>query len=138
MPCIIVQVDTIAEVASSSIDGNIYNYLSGFLSDYDYAKLILNVTDPAWASHLAEIVYVFGNPAAAEKPFSEEDKILNKEIMSRWANFARSGIPFASSSEEEWLPVVPVCDNSPDIYANVGVDPRYLYITVDGLSLIHI
>jgi hypothetical protein len=114
------------------MDGNIYNYLFGFLSEYDCAKLYLTVTDPTWASHLAEIVYVFGNPAA-EEPISEKDKILNKEIMSRRANFARSGIPVASSFEEEWLPVVPVSDNSPaDIYANVGVNPRYLYITGDG------
>jgi len=127
----------IAQIASSSIDGNIYNYLFGFLSDYDYAKIYLNVTDPAWMSHTAENIYVFGNPAAqpfsnSEKPFSEKDKILNKEIMSRWANFARSGNPSASSSEEEWLPVVPASDNSSDINANVGVDPRYLYITGDG------
>mmetsp|Transcript_25097 Transcript_25097/g.28051 ORF Transcript_25097/g.28051 Transcript_25097/m.28051 type:complete len:658 (+) Transcript_25097:125-2098(+) len=130
-----------AEIASSSIDGNIYNYLFGYLSDYDYAKLYLNVTDPTWTSHIADAVYVFGNPAAqpfsnSEKPFSEKDKILNKEIMSRWANFARSGNPFASSSEEEWLPVVPDSDNSPDIYAGAGVDPRYLYITGDGGTMI--
>merc|ERR1712238_512467 len=102
----------IAQIASSSIDGNIYNYLFGFLSDYDYAKIYLNVTDPAWMSHTAENIYVFGNPAA--QPFSNSEK------------------PSASSSEEEWLPVVPASDNSSDINANVGVDPRYLYITGDG------
>ena len=53
-----------------------------------------NITD-AWASHYAEVAFVFGTPG--HTPFSPADHQLSREVMSRWANFAKTGEPSAPS-----------------------------------------
>mmetsp|Transcript_44575 Transcript_44575/g.51420 ORF Transcript_44575/g.51420 Transcript_44575/m.51420 type:complete len:705 (+) Transcript_44575:209-2323(+) len=136
----------LAETISSMVDGKIYNYLFGYLSVYDYAKTsgLLdeeNITDPNWATHMAELVFVFGNPifhgsTSPPPPFTDKDKSLSKEIMSRWANFARSGNPSASTgsaSTEVWVPVSgnSSSDNN-GTAAAAAADPRYMYFTGDG------
>jgi len=135
----------LAETISSMVDGKIYNYLFGYLSVYDYAKTggfldEANITDPNWTTHAMELPFVFGNPTLASStfpppPFSDKDKRLSKEIMSRWANFAKSGNPSAStgsSSSEEWVPVS-VSDSS---VGKVAANPRYMYFTGDGGTMI--
>mmetsp|Transcript_2294 Transcript_2294/g.2641 ORF Transcript_2294/g.2641 Transcript_2294/m.2641 type:complete len:659 (-) Transcript_2294:86-2062(-) len=137
-----------AETISSMVDGKIYNYLFGYLSVYDYAKTSgllddADITDPNWTSHGhgAELIFVFGNPTSVGStspppPFTDKDKSLSKEIMSRWANFARSGNPSAttdSASTEVWVPVS--SDSSPD-NDMAAADPRYMYFTGDGGTMI--
>merc|ERR1712232_311687 len=77
-------------------------------------------------------VFVLGNPSS---PFSEEDKKLNGELMSRWANFARTGNP--NSEEEgtnEWLPVSSSGSDPSD--HTVAADPPYMRFTGEGGAMV--
>lgn len=54
--------------------------------------------DPTWASHTAELPYVFGNldftySGPAPNPPTAADKAVSRELMERWAAFARGGNP---------------------------------------------
>ena len=53
-----------------------------------------NLTE-AWASHYAEVAFIFGTPGIP--PFSPVERALSQEMMTRWANFAKTGEPSAPS-----------------------------------------
>jgi len=131
----------LAETAASNVDGSVYNYIFGYLNIYDVVSPLLgntsavaNITDPNFSSHVSELTYVFGNPLFDDMPpFSDKDKSLSKEMMSRWSNFAKTGKPFASpgsSSEAEWIPVSTTWTD------NKAVDPAYMFFTGDGGTMV--
>ena len=132
----------LAETAASNIDGSVYNYIFGYTNIYDLAFLgetlaVANITDPNFSSHASELTYIFGNgptPYFDDLPqFSDRDKSLSKEMMSRWSNFAKTGKPFASSgssSEAEWIPVSTTWTDGE------AVDPAYMYFTGDGGTMV--
>jgi len=133
----------LSEKVSSKIDGNVYSYYFGHFSTYDFAKqngLLdeANISDPYWATHGSELFFVFGMPFSPLPGLSTEDKDLSEEMMSRWANFARSGNPSAStessSNAAEWLPVVP---SNFSVGKDEVADPKYLYFTGDGGKMVH-
>ena len=41
--------------------------------------------------HGDEIAYIFGEPLNEAFDYSEEEKQLSRDIMTYWANFARTG-----------------------------------------------
>jgi len=109
-----------AITASQGISTFLYYF--GHYSDNDHAGMnnlmtMANLTQPSWASHTAEIAYVFGNlnytySGAAPKPPTPADAEVSRELMARWAAFARNGNP----NPEEGLDVVkwqPLPDNVP-------------------------
>jgi len=137
----------IATTAASSLkEGNVYFYSFGRLSPFDiaYANGLLqgppkNIeSDTSWASHEGEIPFVFGNPTQLlnldpvieEIPleFNEAEKVLVKEIQSRWAAFAKSGLatPTATTTttgDGVWYDVWSVV--SPESVAG-SLDPAYM------------
>ena len=48
---------------------------------------------PSWTGvlHGDEISYIFGEPLNDTFGFTEEEKQLSREMMTYWANFARTG-----------------------------------------------
>ena len=135
-----------AAMASSMIDGNVYTYLYGYLAPFDvyitngYQNMTRN-TDPnfddsTWTSHGSELPFVFGNGGAGQ-PISSP---LSDEFMSRWASFARSGDPnprvSPSSRELSFTMWEPVSNDESSSNNDEASDPRYLYITVDGGSMV--
>ena len=48
---------------------------------------------PSWTGvlHGDEIAYIFGEPLNEAFDYSEEEKQLSRDIMTYWANFARTG-----------------------------------------------
>jgi len=132
----------LAETAASNIDGSVYNYVFGYTNIYDLAFLgktlaVANITDPNFSSHASELTYIFGyghtNFFDGLPQFSDRDKSLSKEMMSRWSNFAKTGKPFASSgssSEAEWIPVSTTWTDGE------AVDPAYMYFTGDGGTMV--
>jgi para-nitrobenzyl esterase len=45
------------------------------------------------AFHSAELVYVFGTQASADRPWSERDRELSDQMQRYWTNFAKTGDP---------------------------------------------
>mmetsp|Transcript_37242 Transcript_37242/g.41969 ORF Transcript_37242/g.41969 Transcript_37242/m.41969 type:complete len:631 (-) Transcript_37242:106-1998(-) len=131
----------IATTAASSLKkGNVYFYSFGRLSPFDiaYANGLLqgppkNIqSDTSWASHEGEIPFVFGNPTQLpnldpvieEIPldFDRAEQVLVKEIQSRWATFAKSGVATATTDDDDydvWSMV------SPESVAG-SLDPAYM------------
>jgi len=131
----------IATTAASSLKGGkVYFYSFGRLSPFDIAhangllqgppKNIEN--DTSWASHEGEIPFVFGNPTQLpnldpvieEFPldFDEAEQVLVKEVQSRWATFAKSGVATATTDDDDydmWSVV------SPESVAG-SLDPAYM------------
>eukprot|EP00543_Licmophora_paradoxa_P007503 CAMPEP_0202452322 /NCGR_PEP_ID=MMETSP1360-20130828/10557_1 /ASSEMBLY_ACC=CAM_ASM_000848 /TAXON_ID=515479 /ORGANISM="Licmophora paradoxa, Strain CCMP2313" /LENGTH=734 /DNA_ID=CAMNT_0049071109 /DNA_START=117 /DNA_END=2321 /DNA_ORIENTATION=+ len=125
----------IISAASSSNNNNnnnnnhnvyLYNFAHFALTDpalfyglYDY---IMNTS--AWASHLAQLPFVFGtldfwkqDPGGAEGTevgnLADSDYALSREIRSRWANFAKTGRPNApEEGAVEWEPVRVLVEDS--------------------------
>jgi len=129
----------LAETAASNVNGSVYNYIFGYSNIYDAAVLsklsvVANITDPSFSSHSSELTYVLGNPVFDDlPPFSDKDKSLSKEMMSRWSNFAKTGRPFASpgsSSEADWIPVSTTWTDGK------AIDPAYMYFTGDGGTMV--
>merc|ERR1712166_1350234 len=129
----------LAETAASNVDGSVYNYIFGYTNIYDAAfqmktLALANITDPNFSSHSSELPYVFGKGPFDDSPqFSDKDKSLSKEMMSRWSNFAKTGKPFASpgsSSEAEWIPVSTTWTDGE------AVDSAYMYFTGDGGTMV--
>ena len=90
-------------MAADAVSGNVYLYNYAHLSRGDISYAIVSaagVEDDSWASHFAEVRFVFGNletgitlaynpdyvPTAAELR-------LRAEMMTSWGNFARTGNP---------------------------------------------
>ncbi|KAL7554356.1 hypothetical protein ACHAWF_017798 [Thalassiosira exigua] len=124
---------SLAPVAAAGVAGKVYLYLFGALSGFDYAEASGMLGDEAnnfdnWSSHEAEIPFVFGNSIELEgRPnmtfpasFTDQEMVLAKEVMSRWANFARDGDPRATSSAVEWTPISVEGDANDPAYMNFG------------------
>ena len=134
--------DIAVSAATSRYDGKMFVYHFGHLSKYDAASqkglvTAANITDPKFTAHGGELPFVFGNAVGVDDdtkiPFSDKEKILSREMMSRWASFARSGNPNLSNDEpaNEWFPVS--SSNAPGIMA---ADPRYMRFTIDGGTMV--
>ena len=118
-------------------DGQVFSYVFGYLDDYDIAKKsglleLTNITDTTWATHAAELCFVFGNPSKMCAPFSPKEKRLSTEMMHRWANFARSGNPSNSdpNKEEYWSAVKPSSSELP------AADPSHLMFSANGGTMV--
>lgn len=132
--------DLAVTAATSGISGNIFVYLFGYTSVHEPAVRsglldAANITYQNYSSHGGELAFVFGN---GNDPYSDQGKKLSSEIMSRWANFARTGNPNLSSEDNdeegegnEWLPV-----SLSDTSGMVAADPQYMYFTGDGGALV--
>ncbi|CAK0888551.1 unnamed protein product [Prorocentrum cordatum] len=137
----------LASAASSNIGGKIYAYMFGHnpsavseLCDDPITATFRD--DPTWSFHGAEIPFVFGNPVTSSpihwpqgaQPVAQsaEEAALQREMMARWANFARSGNPHAPSgnaSSVEWEPVPKHSRAAPE---RAAADPPYLFFTGGG------
>jgi len=134
----------LAPTAASSIGGKVFLYQFAMLSGFDYSKASglleeANIDEyPTWSSHEAEIPFVFGNTIelGGKKPdiiypssFTDQEMVLVKEMMNRWANFARNGDPQApglsDSEESKWIPV----SNDSEDYVT---DPQYMNFGSNG------
>ena len=108
----------------SDDDKNVYLYefahysaLTDPAAHFGYNSLF---TTDTWASHLAEIPFVFGTLEFASVESNNMvdplDKQLHLEIQTKWANFAKTGNPndpgTDSSSDEYWHPVTSNEDGS--------------------------
>eukprot|EP00956_Cyclotella_meneghiniana_P039034 scaffold164294_cov23-Cyclotella_meneghiniana.AAC.1 len=127
----------LASIAASKVEGKVYQYILGFNSGIEFANItgLLNATDiddTYWSSHSADLPYVFGYPGVNELPIDimpDETIDLSKEMMSRWANFAKTGNPQSNISPVEWEPVP---NNSYDASSSDAVDTPYLNFTGEG------
>jgi carboxylesterase type B len=139
----------LAETAAKNIDGSVYSYVFGHLSEYDPVETnnllqMANITDTTWATHMAELPFVFGNNVlmngTESVPFSDDDKHLSQEMMSRWANFAKNGNPYASNYKlkHEEQPAVwqPVTASSYYGETDEAADPSYLRFMGNGSTMI--
>eukprot|EP00546_Thalassionema_frauenfeldii_P004021 CAMPEP_0178923364 /NCGR_PEP_ID=MMETSP0786-20121207/16678_1 /TAXON_ID=186022 /ORGANISM="Thalassionema frauenfeldii, Strain CCMP 1798" /LENGTH=525 /DNA_ID=CAMNT_0020597851 /DNA_START=117 /DNA_END=1691 /DNA_ORIENTATION=+ len=112
----------LAAIAANNIAGKAYLYNFAHLNvKNDIASTVIRwARNPSdWASHTAELPFVFGNfeftfngPAAAPLPTPEE-VLLSTELMTRWANFAKTGDPNASSElpTDDWIAVPKTTSN---------------------------
>merc|ERR1712176_774723 len=95
-----------------------------------------NFDDSTWTSHGYELPFVFGNAG----PSILVSTPLSAEIMSRWANFARFGDPnprvSPSSTELLYAMWEPVSNDVSATNNEEASDTRYLYLTVDGGSMV--
>lgn len=93
----------------------LYNFAHFGITDpvvhFGLADLLADTT--GWASHLAELPYVFGTlplwvPATASvDALTDQDYAMSQEMQTRWANFAKSGKPDAEDGTlSEWEPFV--------------------------------
>eukprot|EP00956_Cyclotella_meneghiniana_P009607 scaffold13251_cov78-Cyclotella_meneghiniana.AAC.3 len=127
----------LAAIAASKVEGKVYQYILGFNSGIEFANItgLLNATDiddTYWSSHSADLPYVFGYPGVNELPINimpDETIDLSKEMMSRWAKFAKTGNPQSNISPVEWEPVP---NNSYNPSSSDAVDTPYLNFTGEG------
>jgi len=93
----------LAAIAAGTVSGNVYLYNYAHLSrgDLSYATVLAaGVEDDSWASHSAEVRFVFGNLVNSATlvyapnyiPTTAELR-LRAEMMTSWGNFARTGNP---------------------------------------------
>jgi para-nitrobenzyl esterase len=52
------------------------------------------------AFHSAELAYVFGTQAFIDRPWSDRDRALSKQMQQYWTNFAKTGDPNGSGLPE--------------------------------------
>lgn len=102
----------LAAMAANSRHVHVYHYVLSHYSDNDIAKSILDLAGIAstdrdgWSSHTVEVPFVFGNldytlRGPAQYPVSEQEERFSKqEVMHRWVEFAKTGIPGT-----DWEPV---------------------------------
>merc|ERR1712151_219040 len=101
----------LAAISANNVKGNVYLYNFAHLSTVDigyYPLQLAGIKDKKWASHSAEIIFVFGNVGNIPSYFPTEDDVaLAKEIMTLWTNFAKYGNPNSKWRKEAnfWTPV---------------------------------
>jgi len=136
----------LAAVAASKVDGRVYNYIFGHTQPAvigcdDDPVVAAFADDPTWAAHGAELFYIFGNLENNGEQlanWSADDVALRREMMTRWANFAKTGNPQAapssdSSASVEWAPVPKDSEAAP---GEGAVDIPYLFLTGGGGQLV--
>lgn len=67
---------------------DVYTYLYDYPLDFDF-----RADEPyckGFACHVVDMAYVFGNP---NNLFSERGKLLSRQIMDYWTNFAKNSTP---------------------------------------------
>ena len=106
-----------ATVALHLAPGAVFSYYFHHTYGYDVSFLYGLLTPFApcvpwnctWASHFAEVGFVFGNVAREPMPlpFTDGEAALHAEMMERWANFARTGVPSGAAElgAAAWQPV---------------------------------
>mmetsp|Transcript_32387 Transcript_32387/g.74579 ORF Transcript_32387/g.74579 Transcript_32387/m.74579 type:complete len:275 (-) Transcript_32387:55-879(-) len=137
----------LAAIAADNIEGDVYLYNFGHLSMGDIAYSITQigqVEDDMWASHTAEIPFVFGNLlynylGEVVPPYTptSKDKKLRSELMTLWGNFAKTGNPqpngsLAEDSGSLWTAV----PSSLPAFSNMASDvPVYMLNSVGSLMM---
>jgi para-nitrobenzyl esterase len=98
-----------ASIAADVVAGDVYLFnFAHFSSSTDplvhfgFDESIVGDTT-SWASHMAEIPFVFGTLESwivpeTNKPATQADYALSAEMRSRWANFAKTGKPSSDDS----------------------------------------
>jgi para-nitrobenzyl esterase len=104
-----------SRVANVLAEGHVYLYNFAHFAVTDpvvHFGLAPLVNTSTWASHMAEIPFVFGTldfwvPSSASTGVTDHDIAVSQEMMARWANFAKSGNPNvnATSASTTWEPV---------------------------------
>jgi para-nitrobenzyl esterase len=107
-PSRVIALDIAEVLLPSSEERNVYLYQFAHFAITDpmvwfgYADVV-NTT--GWASHSAEIPYVFGTMdfwlPADGTPLAEVDYKMNHELMTRWASFAKTGSPNLLDDNED-------------------------------------
>jgi para-nitrobenzyl esterase len=99
-----------ASRAAKQVTGKVYLYNFAHFSYTDpivhFGLLeVVDTTSRSWASHMAEIPFVFGNleawnPEGQDDSLraGEDDYLLSAEIQARWAAFAKTGNPNVPNS----------------------------------------
>ena len=130
----------LAAIAASKAEGKVYQYILGHNSALDIANSTLlqkeDIQDPYWSTHGADVTYVFGYSSAGvvssdtiPEDMPKETVLLSEEIMSRWANFAKSGEPETDLSLIKWKPIP---KHSDDASSRTAVDTPYINFTGEG------
>jgi len=70
---------------------------------YYFTEVASNSPWPKWAGamHADEIAFVFGQPLNLSLGYNKAERELSKQIMSYWANFAKTGNP-SLSADHTW------------------------------------
>ncbi|XP_006825267.1 butyrylcholinesterase isoform X2 [Saccoglossus kowalevskii] len=78
----------------SQYGNDVYRYL--------FSELASNTPWLDWYGvlHGDEIPFVFGTPLYPENGFSDSEKVLSREMMKYWANFAKTGNPNKESDDD--------------------------------------
>jgi len=90
-----------ASDVAAMVSGDVYLYNFAHFAVTDpvvHWGLATYVNTTSWASHMAEIPFVFGmlecwQPSFVNSTIPEQDQAMSQEIMKRWANFAKNGNP---------------------------------------------
>merc|ERR1712217_374194 len=136
----------LAAIAASKIDGTVFQYIFGHNTGMDVANVTLlkhtGIEDPYWSTHAADLPYAFGYPVELSyiKSIPEDAIALTREVMARWANFAKSGNPQVTSNSssgfssfDQWEPVPKSLYDASSIDA---IDAPYLNFTGEGGKLV--
>lgn len=136
----------LAAIAASKIDGTVFQYIFGHNTGMEAANVTLlkhtGIEDPYWSTHAADVPYAFGYPVGLFyiKSIPEDAIALTREVMARWANFAKSGNPQVTSNSssgfssfDQWEPVPKSLYDASSIDA---IDAPYLNFTGEGGKLV--
>lgn len=99
---------TLATAVAKHLPDSVYTFVFAHLYASDKSVQVglatVGETDPTYASHASEIVFVFGNEGSV--PFTEEERDLSNSIMEYWASFAAGNAPTsptaAANGGQEW------------------------------------
>merc|ERR1712187_68673 len=137
----------LAAIAASKIDGTVFQYIFGYNTGMEVANVTsllkhTGIEDPYWSTHGADVPYVFGYPVDLSfiDSIPEDAIALTREVMARWANFAKSGNPQVTSNSssgfssfDQWEPVPKSLYDASSIDA---IDAPYLNFTGEGGKLV--